>query len=218
MNKNIKTIPKYLNLFTNGGSPINYNSIDNTIIQKIAETLLMKYVLVVGDKEFRICEIEFYINNDHHNDAYTHGDIYQKTYGKWYFHRYPNGSYKSGTYKGVDLTLGDDNTYFGVLIRSIYDLATDEMIDGPCKTVNKILELNNATDVKEYMTGRRSPLSVRSTKNFHLKRKSNLPHEIIYKGPRIGLSDKYPDWKNVNYRFLIKKSLIKKGKSDLIEA
>ncbi|VBB18680.1 hypothetical protein YASMINEVIRUS_1211 [Yasminevirus sp. GU-2018] len=205
----------YMNLFK-GDCPIEYDTIDADAIQKIAETLLMKYVLVVGDKEFRICEVEFYVKNDNHDDTYTHGDAHQKTYGKWYFHRYPNGAYKSGTYKGLDLCLGRDDTCIGVLIRSIYDTETDEMIDGPCKTVNKILELNNATDVKEYMQNRKSPLSARSTKNFHLKRKTNLPEEQIYKGPRIGLSDKYPEWKDVNYRFLIKKNYIKKGKSSLV--
>ncbi len=70
------------------------------------------------------------------------------------------------------------------------------------------------------MKTRNDPVSARSTKNFHLKRKTNLGvdgvEEQIYKGPRIGLSDKYPEWKNVHYRFLIKKNYIKKGKSDLV--
>jgi len=208
---------KYLDLFK-GDNPIDYNSIDETVVQKIAKALLMKYVMVVGNKEFRICEIEFYVKNNNHDDKYTHGDSHQKTYGKWYFHRYPNGSYKSGTYKGLDLTFGNNDTFFGILIRSIYDNETDEMIDGPCKVVNKILLLNDneVHDVKEYMENRSSPLSARSTKNFYLKRK-NLPLERIYKGPRIGLSDKYPDWKNINYRFVIKKNYIRKNKRNLIE-
>lgn len=206
----------FLNLFT-GKDVIPYHQIDQVFLEKVARSLLSKYVLVVGEKEYRIAEVEFYVKNDTHSDTYTHGDKNQKTFGKWYFHRYPNGSYKSGTYKGVDLTLGNKDTYFGVLIRSIYDIETDEMIDGPCKTVNKILELNNCQDVAQYMADRSDPLSVRSTKNFYLKRKAHLPEEQIYKGPRIGLSDKYPEWKNVQYRFLIKKKYIKKGKADLVE-
>lgn len=206
----------YINLFKKVNT-IDYDNIDEITVQRIAESLLLKYALVVNNKEFRICEVEFYINNHKHNDKYTHGDSHQKTFGKWYFHRYPSGAYKSGTYKGIDLTLGNKDTYFGVLIRSIYDPCTDEMFDGPCKSVNKILELNNANDVKEYMQKRKSPLNARSTKNFHLKRKAKLSKEIIYKGPRIGLSDKYPEWKNIHYRFLIKKKYIKKGKRDLVE-
>lgn len=212
---------KYINLFPNDKltkASIDYDAIDESTIQILAQALLTKYVIVVGTKEFRICEIEFYVRNENHNDEYTHGDAHQKTYGKWYFHRYPNGSYKSGTYKGVDLTLGNANTYFGILIRSMYDEETDEMIEGPCKIVNKILELNSVEsgDVKGYMEGRLSPLNARSTKNFYIKRR-NLESETIYKGPRIGLSDKYPEWKNVNYRFVIKKDYIKKDKKNLIE-
>jgi hypothetical protein len=150
----------YLNLFSDPENLIDYDNVDEAKIQEIAKSLLQKYVLVVGDKEYRICEVEFYVNNDNHNDKYTHGDKNQKTFGKWYFHRYPNGAYKSGTYKGLDLTLGNENTFFGILIRSIYDDEEDEMTDGPCKTVNKILELNNCSDVKEYMENRDDPLSV----------------------------------------------------------
>jgi 3-methyladenine DNA glycosylase Mpg len=206
----------YLNLFSED-FVIDYKNITHEFLQQIAESLLNKYVLVVGEKEYRICEVEFYVKNESHNDKYTHGDKNQKMFGKWYFHRYPNGAYKSGTYKGLDLTLGDKTTCFGILIRSIYDQETDTMIDGPCKSVNKILELNNCSDVNEYMANRKDPLSVRSKKNFHLKRKAQLDVEQVYKGPRIGLSDKYPEWQNVHYRFLIKKRLIKKGKSDLVE-
>lgn len=206
----------FLNLFADK-DVIDYDHIDQAFLEKIAKSLLSKYVIVVNEKEYRISEVEFYVNNEKHNDKYTHGDKNQKTFGKWYFHRYPNGSYKSGTYKGMDITLGNKDTYFGVLIRSIYDAETDEMIDGPCKTVNKILELNGCHDVAEYMADKTDPLSVRATKNFYLKRKTNLPEEQIYKGPRIGLSDKYPEWKNVQYRFLIKKKYIKKGKADLVE-
>jgi 3-methyladenine DNA glycosylase Mpg len=207
---------KYLNLFSKDFK-IAYDNITQEYIQQIAEALLNKYVLVVGEKEYRIAEVEFYIKNDKHNDKYTHGDKNQKKYGKWYFHRFHGGAYKSGTYKGLDLTLGNSQTCFGVLIRSIYDEENDTMIDGPCKSVNKILELNNCTDVKEFMENRKDPLSARSTLNFHLKRKTRLVEEQIFKGPRIGLSDKYPEWRDVHYRFLIKKNLIKKGKSSLVE-
>jgi len=41
--------------------------------------------------------------------------------------------------------------------------------------------------------------------------------EIIYSGPRIGLSDKHMEWKTINYRFVIMKPLIKKQKRSLVE-
>lgn len=207
---------QYIDLFSEKRDELNLDNIDYELIKKIASSLLMKYVIVVNEKEYRMCEIEFYIKSDQHNDKYTHGDKNQKSYGNWYFHRYPNGSYKSGTYKGMDLTLGNINTFFGILIRSVFDLDLDSMIEGPCKVVNLILEANGKFDVKGYMEDKKDPLSVSCIDNIYLKRVDNLPNEHIYVGPRIGLSDKFPDWKEVLYRFIIKKNYIKKGKKSLV--
>ena len=115
----------------------------------------------------------------------------------------------------MDLTLGDPDTCFGILVRSLYDKDQDLMTEGPCRVVNLILDANGKHDVKEYMEDKKDPLSVRSTGNIHLKRVNGLSNEQIYAGPRIGLSDKYPEWKDVPYRFVIKKDYIKKGKKDL---
>ncbi len=190
-------------------------NIDYKNIVDVAKSLLLQYVIVVGDKEFMISEIEFYIRTENHDDKYTHSDKNQKLYGKWYFHRYPNGSYKGGTYKGLDITFGNEKTYFGVLIRSIYDIENNEIIEGPCRTVNKILELNKCVDVKEYMKNREDPLNARNTKNFYIKRKKEPFNKDIYTGQRIGLSDKYVVWKNIEYRFVINKDKIKKNKKNL---
>ena len=40
--------------------------------------------------------------------------------------------------------------------------------------------------------------------------------EEIYTGARIGLSDKYPEWRDAKYRFLIKPKMIRKGKKSLV--
>lgn len=201
-------------------SEINHNNIDLNTIQQIARSLLLEHTLVIptanGPHEFKLGEIEFYINSPSHNDSYTHGDKNQKEYCKWYFHRYKTGAYKSGTYKGLDFTLGNKDTHFGILIRSIYDPLNSAFIEGPCKIVNKILELNNSTDVKTYMADKQDPLCAITSTNLHLKSTPSI-QEDIYTGPRIGLSQKYPEWQNVNYRFLVKKNLIKKGKKTLIK-
>ena len=39
-----------------------------------------------------------------------------------------------------------------------------------------------------------------------------LDEEQMYKGPRIGLSDKYPEWRGINYRYVVMKNKIKKKK------
>lgn len=206
-----------------GVNEIDYKNIDAAYIQNVARVLLLNHTLCVPASngvvhEFKLGEIEFYVKSDTHDDKYTHGDANQKEYGKWYFHRYKTGAYKSGTYKGVDFTLGSDSTYFGILIRSIYDPNTGLHIEGPCKVVNKILELSGGYgDVKTFMINKVNPLDATATTSFHLKESPNAVNEDIYTGPRIGLSDKHPEWKNVNYRFLVKKNLIKKGKKYLVK-
>jgi hypothetical protein len=212
---------KYIKLFGDDAEKIDYQEINQALLDRIAKSILNKHQIINGDKEFRICEIEFYIMNESHNDEYTHQDEHQMTYGKWYFHRTQAGNYKSGTYKGVDLTLGnaDSKTHFGVLIRSICsntgDEHTDKLVEGPCKTVNHILELNGCKDVKEFMVDRADPLYARSTKNFHIKRCTRLKKYDVYSGPRIGLSKKYPEYKDRSYRYVIMKDGIKKDNNDL---
>jgi len=211
-----------MKLFGSDKELIDYADIDQDLLDRMAESILNKHRLLVPDTdgdihEYRICEIEFYVRNDSHDDEYTHQDEHQKTYGKWYFHRTKSGNYKGGTYKGVDLTFGNDATYFGVLIRAIYSEEEDEFIEGPCRCVNKILELNGCKNVGDYMKDRTDPPSARSTKNFHIKRCRGLEKHDIYSGPRIGLSDKYPDFRDVPYRYVTMKNRIKKQKKSLKE-
>lgn len=189
----------------------------------VANTLLNKSHLKCKNKIYRICEVEFYLLDKTHNDEYTHANKNQMRYGRWYFHRYPNGAYKGGTYKGMDLTLGSpkSNKYCGVLIRSLYDLTNKTMIEGPCKVVNELLSLHGFDNTKDFMAGKPDPLSaVRSKNNSFIYIRDNLTlnEEEIFTTERIGLSDKYPKWRDVHYRFLTKKQLIKKGKKNIATA
>lgn len=189
-------------------------SFEHTKFNEIANTLLNKTVLVVKDKTYRLCEIEFYYKGKDHDDTYTHTINDQSEFGKFYFHKYKNGSYKSGTYKGVDLTFGDRETmlYCGVLIRSMMDVNTKEFIEGPCKCVNKILELFGFNDVKSFMDGKQSPLSIYNKEQQLYIMDSNLDKNDVFVGPRVGLSDKYPEWKMKDYRYATNIKLIKKQK------
>lgn len=206
----------YIKLFGEDKINIDYDNITEELIHNIAKSILNKHVIVVKDKEFRICEIEFYIKTKNHNDEYTHCDNNQKLYGKWYFHKYRGTSYKSGTYKGLDLTLGNGKIYFGILIRAIYNEDDAEFICGPCNSVNRILKEYNKDDVKEFMEDKHEPLSARRIETFHIKRKHKLKKLEIFKGSRIGLSDKYPDFRYLPYRFLTMKKYTKKQKRDLV--
>jgi hypothetical protein len=124
-----------------------------SIFQKISENIMNNYTLSIKGNSYQLCEIEFYLETNGHNDPFIHGDIDQNFPGRWYFHKQNGKSYKSGTYKGLDITFGNDDktTYGGILIRSIKKLATDEIIEGPCKVVNKILEIYGELDVKSFL-------------------------------------------------------------------
>ena len=79
----------------------------------------------------------------------------QKLNSQWYFHKM-FGAYKSGSYKGLDLSLGrpDLPTIGGILLRSLMPVTVTEkdgkicvadpgtkaeFIEGPCNCVNRIL-------------------------------------------------------------------------------
>lgn len=167
----------------------------------MANELLNKRQLCVFGKKYRMCEIEFYLKSEDHNDEYTHCSAEQFNYGYWYFHKYKTGTFKSGTFKGLDITLGKDN-YYGILIRSVYDIENKRLIEGPCNSVNEFLKVFKCNDVKE--------LHEQYTEIINpIKENKLLTLEIadfsdkIKVGPRIGLSDKYPEFKEKPYRFVV---------------
>lgn len=199
----------------------NNNQITKDNITEIADKLLNKTILISGNKSYRICEIEFYLHYDEHKDEYTHKNDDQLDYGKWYFHKFGNGSYKGGSFKGLDLTLGNrtSNKYCGILIRTLCNIDDDSAICGPSNSVSDLIGQHYESSVKKFMENKQSPLSVLSDENnkyIYIKDYEFPNNEDIYCGPRIGLSDKYPIWKNVNYRFVICKNKVKKQKRSLI--
>lgn len=195
-------------------------------LQDIAKIILNRTKIVSGGKSYRICEIEFYLRCDNHKDEYTHCNKDQLKYGRWYFHQFANGSFKAGTFKGMDLTLGDkdNNKYLGILVRSLYDMDMNIMIKGPSNCVNELIGNHNESNVKDFMSkvysnvGLRTLPTKKTTKNKYIYLRDYIHREDneIYHGPRIGLSDKYPVWRDINYRFVVKKNLIIKQKRSLV--
>lgn len=180
----------------------------------IADIILNNYVLTVKDTDFRLYEIEFYKYSKDHADTYTHCHIDQKTYGKFYFHKLKSGTYKSGTFKGMDLTFGNNDCYYGILIRAMYNTKTKEYIEGPCKCVDALLSIFDFKNVSELMKDKTDLISFDDTDiKFH--HVPNLEKYDVYHGPRIGLTNKYPDYHTRNYRFVIFQDRIKKLKKSL---
>jgi len=77
-------------------------------------------------------EIEFY----YHSKNKEH-----LTNQQWYFHKYNNGTLKNGTYKGLDMTISDNNIiYGGILTRTIKNVTTCKLIIVPCRIVDYMIK------------------------------------------------------------------------------
>lgn len=194
---------------------INFKTLNSDDFDEIADRILNRRVLQINNKNYRICEIEFYLHNKNHKDEYVHCAADQFLYGTFYFHKFKNGTYKGGNYKGMDVSFGDANTktYFGFLIRAIYDIKAKEMIEGPCKVVNKILQELGHDSIMSF-TGGENP-SIYGDELAVVKK--DLTEKEIWVARRIGLSDKYPEFREKKYRYVIYKDLIKREKTRLIK-
>lgn len=199
---------------------VNYDTLSEENFDGIADTVLNKtYLLINGEAKFRIAEIEFYLfSPKNHPDQYVHCHTDQLTCNKFYFHKHKTGTYKNGTFKGVDITLGDvkSKTYFGILIRAIYDMKNENMIEGPCKCVNKILELCSMESINELTGGQMLDIFQNEKLRLIKFKYDGSDKETIMVGPRIGLSNKYPDYRNRHYRYVISSHAIKKERKSLV--
>ena len=66
----------------------------------VAELLLNRTVLTIGNQRFKIFEIEFYVNDfDVHYDTFAQGQLFEKTKGKWLLRT------EAAAYK-LDITIG----------------------------------------------------------------------------------------------------------------
>ena len=181
------------------------------------------------------------INKYNHKDEYVHKDPLQiaKKEITFYPHQTKKangepGNFKGGTFKGFDIVMKDNenlNIYYSVLVRSMRNLKTGEMICGPCKCAEEIIKSlkkeakatnkndcpnNNAkTEVDEKDSDKNSWNDLlkkddNSTvleivnKNISLVDGANMYEtKKAMKSARFGLSDKYPEFQKLNYRFAI---------------
>lgn len=194
---------------------------NNEMFDQIAEEILFCSHLVINGSNFKILEIEFYLNNSQHPDIFTHSSKYQKTNFHWYFHRSSEGehSYKGGTYKGLDLTFGSETSHGGILLRSIMDEKTNEIIEGPCKVVDKILDVCKSNTIKDLVVERLKNNICANNPVLHIKQDVCRNMGNVFKSPRIGLTLKKKDNFDLRvqyisrlYRYVVYPSKISKGK------
>ncbi len=187
-------------------------------INKFVFVVLNGVQLIVKGLPHRICEIELYYYAPNHLDEYVHKSDMQSSFGQIYFHRFENGTYKNGTFRGMDLTFGRPGVLFSILIRTL-QLPTGEFISGPCLVVNYLLKVWGYDSIINFTTAVGS-FSVLAPNSFmYLQPLEKCLDNTILTGPRVGLSNKYPLFKNLHYRFVSQNaySNIKKQKTQLFK-
>lgn len=185
----------------------------------IAELLLNNTRLMVAGKPHRLIEIEYYYNGGAHPDPFAHGDPVQQTSGKWYFHR-DNGSYRGGSFKGLDITFGGEGVFGGILIRTMASLGEDAtFVNGSSLCADHLLRTSGKAKVAE-LDAEVFPKAVWDTDSLlHLAHAPDLESKTIYDTARVGLTLKrayqhaeMPRYIMKPYRFLTEPRLVKKGK------
>lgn len=182
----------------------------------LAQEILNAHTFRIRHSFYEITEIEFYVYDDIHTDANSHATPMQKTSLKMVFHTH-GPSFKEGSYKGVDISMGNKNRYGGILIRGLKALKDNRLIDGPSKVVDEILLQYKESKVRDLL----EHIDVDIDGNdFELVSKVNDKIEL-FKCPRVGLSLKKNSEKKISYllrdyRYLKYPELSKKGRPFII--
>ncbi|MEO1273133.1 MAG: hypothetical protein AAFX99_34030 [Myxococcota bacterium] len=183
----------------------------------IADALLNHTVFMVGERRHRLLEIEFYYNGDTHADPFAHSDPMQQSCARWYFHR-DEGTYRGGSFKGLDISFGPEGMFGGILIRTIAALDDGTIINGCSLSVDHMLATTGTSTVAE-LDGIVDGRSVVQTDSpLHLVADDTLDSTQVWATGRVGLTLKrmyanptMPEFIMKPYRFLIDPT-IKKGK------
>ena len=198
------------------------DTIQNWFIN-IAQQLLNHSLLLVNNTPHRLIEIEFYYFAPNHQDFFTHRDTLQTEPGKWYFHRH-GGTYKGGTFKGLDLTFGNCNAHGGILIRSI-ETSNGDIICGPSLCVDYLLSQTNTNSVAA-LDGKIAQRPAGDKSNIIQLETAPIERtKPIFSTARVGLSLKKATTSNHMhlfilrpYRYLTEPRKISKGKVYLVLA
>ncbi len=190
---------------------------------RIAERLLNGSRLIVGQRPYRLVEIEFYYWSKDHPDPFTHRDPIQFHIGHWYFHR-THGVYRGGSFKGLDLTFGHGDASGGILIRGI-ETPDGTLIDGPSLCVDHLLDATGAATVVELDRAANKRLAWENGNPLLLKMTDAAEKRTLFRSPRVGLMLKKVAARTEgtrfvmrSYRYLSEPRRTKKGKLHLVLA
>lgn len=189
----------------------------------IAQRLLGTCRLQVAGAPHRLVEIEFYFDSEAHPDPFTHRHPEQARSGRWYFHRIGT-SYRGGSFKGLDLTLGDGVAHGGILIRSL-EAPGGRLVVGPSLCVDYLLEATRTPTVAALAAAQADLPALAPAAPLSLSERAAHETELtLFRTARVGLSLKrHRDALAIDrlarrYRFLTEPRRVTKGRAELIAA
>jgi len=189
----------------------------------MAKDILMNYELHSNGHILRLLEIEMYWRaaedsgpEGGHKDLFAHAHPVQwNNYGNWYWHRQglrPDTSYKGGNYKGLDMTIGPQDTsqgggHGGILIRSVQCVSDGRIIEGPCLVADEVLKQHKAPSIVELVSRWNGELSAVDNPTLFFAAAQHSPpvsagDPVILKSPRVGLTLKQPGASRPRYIML----------------
>lgn len=171
--------------------------------QEIALALMNSTLLEINGQDYKISEVEFYFQNEFFNDPFVHCQPRQKQVNQWYFHRKGDG-FKDGKIKGLDITIGNENAFGGMLIRGIENVQTGEVIDGPSLVVDAILRAYQVEKVQEIAPTLEMHVITEANASFRLKEYDHKVLTIPTKCPRVGLTVISGENQYLRERFLLR--------------
>ncbi len=190
---------------------------------RIAQRLLNGSRLVVGRQAHRLVEIEFYYWSQTHPDPFTHRDPIQFHIGHWYFHR-TRGTFRGGSFKGLDLTFGDRTTSGGILFRGL-ETPEGTLIDGPSLCVDHLLDATGAASVSALDRAIAGRLAWDESNPLLLRQMDTIEDRPLVRSARVGLLLKKGGSPTEStrfvmrpYRYLSEPRRTKKGKLHVVLA
>ena len=152
----------------------------------VAGHLLNGVDLVANGVGYRFVELEAYYHGPGHPDPFAHRDPVQLEDGRWYFHK-TRGEYRGGSFKGLDLALGDGTAFFGVLIRGVIG-PDDVLIDGPSLTVDHLLARTGSGSVAALDAAIHGRRAWDPTSPVYVRDRAEPRADVVYVTSRVGLS------------------------------
>jgi len=189
------------------------------VVMHLGPRLLNETRFEVFGRECQLAEVEVYYYSDRHTDIFANCHQVQSTFGSWYLHRMGSGL-KNGTYKGLDFTFGNGETFGGVLIRSLRT-PDGAVVSGPSLCVDYIMAAGEVESVHDLdrQIGQREIWDDENPVRLVPREKSD---EAVYCSPRVGLTlgklpvdDRKKQFILRPYRSLLAPREIKKGRVQL---